>query len=871
MPMLMSAGRKCALFMATAYASLLSAAHAQQAPEPPTASDEIVITATQRSSSVQDVAIAVTPVTGELIRNSGVQDIQDLQSLVPSLQFNVSENETSATARLRGIGTQGSNPGLESSVGVIIDGVFRVRNGVALGDLGEVAQIEVLRGPQGTLFGRNTSAGLISIRTEGPDLSSFGAGFEGTYGNFDAYRVGGYLNTPIIRDVLGLRVFAATAERDGVITTNPGTPLQRDDNDRDFWTVRPQLLFEPSANLMVRIIGDYTERDESCCAAAVINTEQLNGAVFQSAPTTLGGPLGAPIPFGAGAQAAFAALGAYGPGGVAGGLGDGSLGNRRAFAERPYGQDIIEYGISGEVNWDLGAVNLTSITAYRDWTFTQAQDADFTLLDILFRPDDSTDTTEFRNFTQEVRAAGEAGPLDWLVGVFYANEILDRRNRLFLGSDFGRAFAALSPGFAALQTLQPIAGLGGAVGGNDDTYRQESNSIAVFTHNIIALGSKTDLTLGARFTHETKDFDADFNTLTGGTALALFRATVAGSAINAGFPAAVANSLAATVTCDPTQNIGAVLGNAAFAGLNGLRSGFCLTGLRNELDAVGVDQRREENEVTGIISLARQLTDNNTIYGSYSRGYKAGGFNLDRDFGFFVVGGEPNPQFEEETVDAFELGLKNTLLNGDLLLNVAAFYSFFDNFQLNTFNGFQFVVTSVPEVVSRGVELDYIWSLPIDGLRTQGGVSYTDARYGDDTDFILNNANPVNGQLTLFRLPGARLTNAPAWSFTHSFTYERPLLNEQLMGLAHVDVRYISSQFTGSDLDPVSVQPGFVAVNARIGVNAFQDRLGVEVWARNLFDTDFHQIGFNVPLQSGARAAFLGDPRTFGVTVRARY
>lgn len=154
--------------------------------------EEIVVTATRRETALQDVPVAVTPVTAAQVQNSGIRDLQDLTSLAPALQFNVSENETSATARLRGIGTQGSNPGLKSAVGIFIDGVYRARNGVALTDLGEVQQIEVLRGPQGTLFGRNTSAGLISVVTAGPDLNETGMGGEVTVGDFNERRVAGY-------------------------------------------------------------------------------------------------------------------------------------------------------------------------------------------------------------------------------------------------------------------------------------------------------------------------------------------------------------------------------------------------------------------------------------------------------------------------------------------------------------------------------------------------------------------------------------------------------------------------------------------------------------------------------------------------------
>ena len=200
------------LFTASAVAALVATdyAYAQDSGD-----GEIVVTATRREARLQDVPIAVTPVTAEMIENSGIRDLQDLTSVAPGLVFTNAASETSATARLRGIGTEGSNPGLESAVGIFVDGVYRARNGVALTDIGEISQVEVLRGPQGTLFGRNTSAGLITVRTAGPDLSGFGGSAEVTLGNYGEQRVSGTITGPIVEDQLGFRLFAATGQRDG--------------------------------------------------------------------------------------------------------------------------------------------------------------------------------------------------------------------------------------------------------------------------------------------------------------------------------------------------------------------------------------------------------------------------------------------------------------------------------------------------------------------------------------------------------------------------------------------------------------------------------------------------------------------------------
>lgn len=327
--------------------------------------EEIVVTATRRDTALQDVPLAVTPVTAEMIENSGIRDVQDLTSVAPSLQFNVSESEASATARLRGVGTQGSNPGLESAVGIFVDGVYRARNGVALSDLGEVDQIEVLRGPQGTLFGRNTSAGLITITSRAPDLNDFEVFGEATYGEFSETRVSGGMNVPIVENILGLRLFAAMADRDGFMDMNSegANPLlgvnnnldEHDSNTRGMFTLRGQMLWDIGPDASFRLIADYSERDEECCAAQIYNPALLNGnpvTILLGPPNPIGTE-GAPIPFGFGRQQWVANLGGYGPnvnaGSPLGGVGDGDIANREGFANRAYSANLEDYGVSGEL------------------------------------------------------------------------------------------------------------------------------------------------------------------------------------------------------------------------------------------------------------------------------------------------------------------------------------------------------------------------------------------------------------------------------------------------------------------------------------------------------------------------------------------
>ena len=875
--------RKYWLGAITAFAALTTGgAQAQDA-----GGDEIIVTATKRETALQDVPVAVTPVTAELVQNSGIRDLQDLASVAPTLQFNVSESETSATARLRGIGTQGSNPGLESAVGIFIDGVYRARNGVALSDLGEVGQIEVLRGPQGTLFGRNTSAGLISVRTVGPDLNEYGANASVTYGNYENIRVEGNVNLPLVAEQLGLRIFVATDQRDGFIEMNPAgaNPLggafparsqnlgRTDANNRDMWTVRGQLGWAPSENFDARVILDYTERDEQCCAGKIYNPAQLNGAQLLSTNNTVtaGGIPQDPFqPTIAGVSSAgqaniVAALGGYGPRGLANvQSGGGDIGQRFAFGNHDFDQQLEDKGISVEMNWSVGGLTLSSITAYRDWRFDAGQDADFTQADLFVATNDGMNGFGFEIFTQELRAAFNVGPVDSIVGLFFADEDLERGSNLGLGTQIGAFFTPQFASNAALAaTVAPLLsnpGLGNSA--LRDNYMQKGQSTALFTHNIWALNDKTDFTLGLRYTVEEKDLTARFDQLFNpGTAFATGLA-------DAGALLGVGNALVPFANCSP-----ALPGGAANAILIGARSLYCLGQVRTELAGL-TTQSREDHEWSGVVSARREFSDNISAYVSYSRGYKGGGFNLDRNYNFTLpgVGGTYDTAFAPELVDSYEVGMKNRMFDGALFLNLASFWAKYDNFQLNTFNGVSFQVSTIPEVITQGVEVDAIWNLPIEGLSYQGGLAYVEAEYGEDTGWVALSANPLNpsARPVNFRLPGARLTNAPLWTTTGAFTYERQL-SEALMGLAFLDFRYVSSQTTGSDLESTKVQPDYVMFNGRLALSPISEKWSVELWGRNLTDEAIQQIAFNVPLQGNARGAFLGDPRTYGVTLRVSY
>jgi outer membrane receptor protein involved in Fe transport len=231
--------------------------------------DVITVTAQQREQNSQDVPISIGAYDTAALTAAGIQDIKDLIAIAPGLMVTSTQAETITTARIRGIGTVGDNFGLESSVGVYIDGVFRSRNGVGFGDLGELDRIEVLRGPQGTLFGKNTSAGVLNIVTAAPEFE-YGGSLQAELGDYGYQRYSGHITGALLEDVLAFRLFAADGKRDGftsLVLDEGGLFDVRDSETQDYSTVRGQLLWTPSASVEGRIIADYSERAEFCCSA----------------------------------------------------------------------------------------------------------------------------------------------------------------------------------------------------------------------------------------------------------------------------------------------------------------------------------------------------------------------------------------------------------------------------------------------------------------------------------------------------------------------------------------------------------------------------------------------------------------------------
>ncbi|HBH88669.1 MAG TPA: TonB-dependent receptor [Hyphomonadaceae bacterium] len=343
--------------------------------------EQILITASKRSTGLQETPIAVSVTSGEAIEQTQVLDIQDLQALVPTLRVNPLQRSANTNFSIRGFGNGANNTGIEPSVGVFIDGVYRSRAASQIGDLPRVQQVEVLSGPQSTLFGKNASAGVISIRTQGPSFTEEGKLTLGV-GNYNQRLLKGYYTNGITEE-LAFSLSGGVNKRDGY--TESVVDGVDKLNNRDRWNIRGQALYEPSTDVKFRFIADYSEIDERCCTVADV----INGPTTAVVRALGGTVLETDDPF------AFKSALNFNP-----------------------SNTVEDGGVSLQIDVDFDTFTLTSITAYRNNKSDYFADVDYTSLDILTEEGH----TEIDTFTQELRLVSTTdGPFNWIVGAFYSN------------------------------------------------------------------------------------------------------------------------------------------------------------------------------------------------------------------------------------------------------------------------------------------------------------------------------------------------------------------------------------------------------------------------------------------------------------------
>ncbi|MFC4698973.1 TonB-dependent receptor [Glaciecola siphonariae] len=762
----------------------------------------IEVNALRRTSSIQDVPVSVSAFREELLNNIGMRDIRDLENLSPSIDVTTGQSAATATSiSIRGIGTGSDNPGFEPAVGIFIDGVYRSRTGVALSELPELERVEVLRGPQGTLFGKNTSAGALTITTKAPTFEQEGYVQVGL-GNFNAREIKGAFNQPI-NDEWAVRLNASKRDRDGYIND---VNSDREFNDINRYTLRGQALYEGDA-VNARIIVDTASTDENCCAAINVFT----------------GPTAAAV----NAGASFLGL----TGIASSNIGDPQV----AYSpNRDLGEEVDEWGISVDLDWALDVGTLYSQTAYRDWEVDRGMDVDFSGIDRAFRDDY---ISSVKDFMQELRLQGEMfdGKVDYLFGAFYSKQDLGLTDTVQVGTQGNLYVDLLLTGLAGAQlfgslgpdvpTLLPFP-VPSSVEGNgqaDDNYSVDTQSIALFTHNVINVSDNFSITAGIRFLRETKDISAN---LDGSLPACEFYLDPANAPFTQGL-LSVAGGAAVLLSCNPAIN----------TEFNGQYS-----------------DDRSENAVTGTLKLAYKISPDTLLFGGYDRGYKAGGYNLDRGgFDSILFGGDgaqlTDLEFDEETVNAFELGIKTSFLDNKLLLNATAFHQEFKGYQSLVFSGSNFIVQNVDKTLSRGFELELNYN-PFNDLQIGAAYSHIKANFDEDANLV---NTPLDG------LQGQQIAGVPRNGYNFNVTYS-PEIGENLKLVLHSNARAFGTHRVESSA-AAPFNDASVLVGMKLGIGAIDDKWSISLRAENVFEEEFYVTGFFVPEQNGTFGAYPSAPR----------
>ncbi len=835
--------------------------------------NEIIVTATKREQTLQETPVAVSVTTAEAIERAQIRDIADLSTLVPSLRVSQLQSAFATSYSIRGFGTDGNNIGLEPSVALFVDGIYRSRAISQLSDLPDIQRVEVLRGPQSTLFGKNASAGVISIVTKKPSFDPGGM-VEASYGNYNALVAKGYLTGPIT-DSIAASIAGGYNRRDGYLTNAVNG---QDINNRNRWFARGQLLLEPGTDLSVRLIADYDEIDERCCGVLNVQPSAATGAVLA----------------------------------VGGRVNDfrNNPGGDVVFTDVDPFNRIKNYGLSGQVDYSFGAVTATSITSYRKTELAANQDVDFTSAALASGA--QIGRADIDTFTQELRLASDFdGPLNFLLGGYFFDEKVDTADQIVFGSQF-RPYAnillqaatggtqnvnSLEATFSALTGQNLIGQFFAAGQGFFNNIRQDNQAFSIFGNVDFEIIPQLVLTLGANYTKDKKRI------VTNSTSTDVFSnlnlpairdtATQFGIAQTIGgllgVPGGVASAaqVGAFAAANPAGfaqiSAGAAAATAPLLGLSAFQFLPPMQNCPNAVESCATN----DDDMSWTARLAYEVTPTLNVYASWATGYKAPSFNLSRDSrplpadfaalqsrGLAVVNLRPGTRFANaEDSEVYEIGLKG---NWDhAAANLTLFRQRINNFQANTFTGTSFILSNAGVRQTYGVEFDgYV--RPADGLTFSLAMTYLDSVY---KSYV---ASPLGD------LSGQEVTGIPELGATFGAQYEsevndrgdRVILRSDFSYQAPVQINAGLLQF----IDVINGQRDFTRARAaarpyRREVNdlnasltyAFDMGLELSVWGRNLLnDRDLTAI-FDSVAQDESISGYPNQPRTYGVAARFRF
>ncbi len=905
-------GIKTALSLSVGMTAIMASGFVTATAQEDTAEDDrrlntVTITATKREQTLQDVPVAVSVVDDSVIEKAEILDLNDLQSVVPSLGFRTFQNSANANFTIRGFGNGANNVGIEPSVGIFIDGVYRSRAAAQIGDLPNIQRVEVLRGPQSTLFGKNASAGVVSVITRKPQYE-LGGNVEASVGNFGLKRAKGYLTGPLA-DNVAFSIGGGFNQRDGTAENLvDGTEL----NTRDRWNIRGELLLEPTENQSWRFIADMSEIDEVCCVAANLVEGPTAGIV-----RILGGNVDNQDPF-----------------------------SREVFINGTPNNRLENKGVSLQGDIDFDGFTLTTITSYRRTDTENSYDIDFTSAALA----GLDEALQLETFTQEVRlTSNDEGNFDWMVGGYFFDESAAVQNELLYGDDFrnfidlGAAFGGADPTdptaiptiigqFATGTLASPLGGLEAGIGipngtlagagqGNIEDFTQDDQAISLFGTLDWHMSDRLTATVGLNYTENEKDAVLNIQST---DVLSSLDLTQIGYSLTAN----TILGLNGVDTTDPAAIGAFIVGNpAAFAAIQqqslAIASNYnpatpaatqnplgALRPLQFQPPFVNFPNAVEDgsisaDDLTYSLRLAYDWTDNINVYASYSTGFKSNSFNISRDSrpfpADFIQAIDPVTQQANSTViDPFtgqtlrtapssplqDAGLAQAnLVTGTrfaepeeakvlefgvkgawdtFAFNLAVFDQTIENFQSNVFTGTGFALANADEQNALGFEIDGSWS-PIQDLTLSFAGTFLDPTYEQFTNSALGD------------ISGTQVSGISDVITSTSVLYDFDVAGSW-DGFFRADWQYESDSDFGDGGDSAAINQALESlydrevnsVNASLGFVS-ESGLGVTFWGRNIFDSEYITTAFPGVAQAGTWTGYPSQPQTYGVTVRKTF
>ena len=740
------------LMATSALALMATPAFAQDAtPAEDEAIGEIIVTAQKRSERLQDVPVAVSVVSGATLEAQGGVNIENAQYLVPTLNFRKSGTTINQSLFLRGVGTSTFSIAGEPSVSTVLDGVVYSRAGEAFGDLVDIERLEVLRGPQGTLFGKNASAGVVNIVSKRP-TNDFEGTLEASFFTKSEYRGRGIINIPI-SDKARSRFTGFYGEYDGNIR-NINAGVNDRVNGYKHYGFRGIVELDLSEKAKATLIGDYRKSNDDCCAE-----------VIGTAPTGLGLLALSGITFN----------------------GD----ETRTINQNLVTSTVEEsYGGSLQIDAELGTQTVTSITSYRQYDNREIRDGDFVgaaFAGLNQLHDDGPQTSD--TFTQELRLTSPGNQrFDYVLGAFYSKADTQRT--------FTRRDIVCNPAPPG-GVLLPCTGVGAPAStfpNGSATFGSVFKNFALFGQGTFDIVDRFRLIGGVRYTFDQLNvFHSRVSPLTG-------------PGIQPNFDAGVFNG-----------------------GLIGPNGGF----IAGPSNGIPFRNKATNTNFSGRAGVQFDASKNSTLYATYARGYKGPAFNI-----FFNLTAVGTGEIAAETADSYEAGIKNTLFGGKLVLNLAAYYAKYKNFQANNPDIVAGVVvtrfTNAGRISTRGGELDLIWR-PIKGLNINGGFAYTDAKV--DQFFLPPGGNPAGVVPS-----GTPLAYAPKYkaSLGGDYTIETGgAVNIVLGAQASAQSKQLSLFDPSPVLRAAGTINGYTLVDLSAAIVDANDRFKLTFQVKNVFDTSF--------------------------------